>query len=108
MVVMSDGLAFKGKLTEFDDDMLVMTDVSETKTQEIEWQNKDKGKEKKGYILWRKIALEELIIRMDEVLRIWPWCVKDEVKTKEGKKETTSKEEEDIPIYSMGLITFGG
>ena len=101
VVVMSDGMAFKGTLVDFDDDMIVMRDIAETNTQEIEWQNQGK-KEKKGYIPWRDIALKEVIIRMDKVLRIWPWYIE------EKKSEVKNEKEEEFPIYSMGLVSFGG
>ena len=76
-VIMNDGQAYRGKLTEYDGDIIVLEDIYETSNQEIEWvEKKDPGDDKvrtKGYLPWRKITLPNVILRLPMVLRIWPW-----------------------------------
>lgn len=104
VVVMSDGNCYKGELAEFDGEVIVLHDIAETTTKEIEWETplKDKiqkkGEVEKGYIVWRHIALPEVIIRVDRVLRIWPWKPKIE-----GKKKRFAKGEP-LAIYSRALV----
>lgn len=103
IVVMSDGNCYKGKLAEFDSEVIVLHDIAETTTKEIEWETplKDKIQKKgevKGYIVWRSIAIPEVIIRVEEVLRIWPW--KPEI---EGIKKRFAKNEP-LAIYSRAMV----
>ena len=79
-IIMNDGQAYRGILTRFDSDILVLESVYETANDEIDWVEVSEGKKKntaiKGYIPWRKVTLPRLIVRMPMVLRIWPWTTK--------------------------------
>ena len=103
VVVMSDGNCYKGELSEFDGIVIVLHNIAETTTKEIEWETplKDKIRKKgemKGYIVWRHIALPEVVILVDKVLRIWPWKPKVE-----GKKKRFAKDEP-LAIYSRAMV----
>lgn len=76
-VIMNDGQAYRGKLTTYDKDILILENIYETSNQEIEWVeskgSEDKPKKTRGYLPWRKVTLPKLIIRLPMILRIWPW-----------------------------------
>lgn len=76
-VIMADGNAYRGKLKKFDAEVLILEDIYETSTHEIDWVETENSSGKtvtiKGYVPWRKVTLPRLIVRMDMVLRIWPW-----------------------------------
>lgn len=106
VVVMSDGNCYKGNLAEFDGEVIVLHDIAETTTKEIEWETplKDKIRKKgevKGYIVWRRIALPEVVILVDKVLRIWPW--KPKIEGIDGKKKKFAKNEP-LAIYSRAMV----
>jgi len=75
-VIMNDGQAYRGKLTRFDHDIIVLEEVYETSNDDIDWVEVTEGKKAtaiKGYIPWRRVTLPKLIVRTQMVLRIWPW-----------------------------------
>lgn len=94
-VIMNDGMAYRGLLEKFDNEVIVLTNVYETSNQEIDWVESEAAKESgsgtiRGYVPWRRITLPRLIIRIQMVLRIWPWsphnlAPKQTVKTKTKK-----------------------
>ncbi len=85
-IIMNDGQAYRGILSKFDKDVIVLEKVYETNNEEIDWV--ESGAKKgtpsniKGYIPWRRVTLPKLIARNDMILRVWPWIVK-----KDGKKK---------------------
>ncbi len=94
IAVMEDGEAFLGKLKEFDKDTIILTEVCEGPSSDIEWETLG---EKKGYsqvgdygfIDWVCVNLEEVYLRVDHISRIWPWKhVKDYPEDKESDKRT--------------------
>jgi len=64
VVIMTDGRGFRGKLKKYDNETLVLTDVFETSNQEVDEQ---------GRMYWRRVLHSKLIVRVDKVMRIWPW-----------------------------------
>ncbi len=103
LVVMDDGIAFAGKLVEFDKTTIVLHEVYQGSAMKISWgdvssDNKEDIKEtlrkggKYGFVDWTSVALKELYISVDHVSRIWPW----ELKSKEERVETPLQSE---PIY---------
>ena len=103
-VVMVDGNCYKGILTEFDSDLVVLREVEETTNDEICWQEPGSEQatgpacdERRGYLVWNKVALPEVLIRVKGILRIWPW------KPLTAQKATASpaekKEEEQMYLY---------
>lgn len=109
LVVMSDGIAFKGKLEDFDKKTLVISEVRQGPTKDIIWTDTEEGKEgeepmrvkegdepkqdRYGYIPWTSINLEEVYLRTDHITRIWPWK-----KVKSGT-EMTGTPKEEAPAY---------
>ena len=85
-VIMADGNAYRGTLKKFDQEILILTEIYETSTHEIDWVETDGGGGKpvaiKGFVPWRRVTLPKLLIRMDMVLRIWPWKPGKEKKPK--------------------------
>lgn len=78
-VIMNDGQAYRGKLTRFDSEIIVLEEVYETSNDDIDWVEVTEGKKAtaiKGYIPWRRVTLPKLIVRVPMVLRIWPWTAK--------------------------------
>jgi small nuclear ribonucleoprotein (snRNP)-like protein len=81
-VIMNDGQAYRGILSKFDDEVVVLERVYETSNDEIDWV--ESGGKKgtpaniKGYIPWRRVTLPKLIARTDMILRVWPWVIKKE------------------------------
>ncbi|UCH89392.1 MAG: hypothetical protein JSV49_01725 [Thermoplasmata archaeon] len=77
-VIMNDGFAYRGKLTQCEGDVIILENIYEANNQEIEWvesKNSEDDKTKtKGYLPWRKVTLPQVIIRLPMVLRIWPWA----------------------------------
>ncbi len=72
VVVMDDGLALLGSLKSLDKDTLILKDVYQAPSEEIEWE--DPGEKKKmGYVDWTHVDLDEVYIRVEHVLRVWPW-----------------------------------
>lgn len=106
VVVTTDGMAFRGVLVDLSEDMIVLHDIAETTNQEIEWVEEESVK--KGYVIWRKVELPEVIIKMDAVSRIWPWKFPKKSVEKASKKGLSHKEVEDyIPIYRTSWISMG-
>ena len=89
-VIMSDGNAYRGKLKKFDNEVVILVDIYETSTHEIDWVETEGNKSKpvtiKGFVPWRKVTLPRLIVKMDQVLRIWPWAPGSPKKKKKAKK----------------------
>ena len=87
-ITMYDGQAYRGKLSAFDHETIILTEVYEASTAEIDWRGEADKKSEiiKGYIPWRKITLPRVIMNMDFILRIWPWEV-GEKKKASGKKK---------------------
>ncbi len=114
LVVMDDGMAFRGKLLDLDKNTLILRDVYETIADEIDWQEIESNREdvvdkKYGFIYWTKINLEEVYIRVDHISRIWP----RETSSGEVKQVTDQRD----PIYyrqrtganvSLGMDMSGG
>jgi small nuclear ribonucleoprotein (snRNP)-like protein len=77
VVIMNDGQAYRGNLVKFDKDIIVLDNIYETSNQEIEWvESRDPNDDKVktiGYLPWRKITIPHVIIRLSQILRIWPW-----------------------------------
>jgi len=78
IAVMDDGEAFLGKLKEFDKDTIILTEVYEGPSSEIEWdtlgEKKDSSqREGYGFVDWVCVNLEEVYLRVDHISRIWPW-----------------------------------
>ncbi len=85
LVVMDDGLAFVGTLVDLDENTLILRDIYQGSSMDIDWEDiseessaqdfKDKVEEdmKFGFINWTKIRLKEVYIQLDHVVRIWPW-----------------------------------
>lgn len=104
LVVMDDGLAFLGDLTEHDSNTLILENVRQAPSKEIKWKGapeektKGEGKEKgkKGYIDWTEINLEEVYIRTEHVLRIWRWEREVEEEEEAPRREKSGKQ----PIYT--------
>ena len=81
-IVMNDGMTYRGKLTKYDDDTIVMENVFEASRGQVDWIKSSNAQEGgsttlKGYLYWRKITLPKVYARTDKVLRIWPWVPKD-------------------------------
>ncbi len=84
IVVMSDGRAFKGILTEFDETAVVLKEVLETATSEIRWKpplvpvtgsrsslNSDAGLLDFGVAEKGMARLKEVVLHPDGILRVW-------------------------------------
>ena len=87
-ITMSDGQAYRGYLHRFDADVMVLENVYETSTQEVDWVESKESRGQtsiKGYVPWRRITLPKLIVRVPMVLRIWPWSSRD---VTEGSADT--------------------
>ncbi len=98
IVVMGDGEAFLGKLKEFDKDTIVLTEVCEGSSYNIEWETLSEEKtasreEGYGFVDWVCVNLEEVYLRLDHVSRIWPW---EHVK----KYEEEEKSKRRTPTYT--------
>ncbi|MFW5907347.1 MAG: hypothetical protein ACOCTR_03200 [Candidatus Natronoplasma sp.] len=95
LIVMDDGLAFTGKLIDFDSDTIIIKDVYQAPAKEIKWKEiaGEEEEKKVGYIDWTYINLEEVYIRMQHVLRIWRWEKTEEEES--GEYKTGKK-----PIYT--------
>ncbi|UCH88689.1 MAG: hypothetical protein JSV49_10620 [Thermoplasmata archaeon] len=77
-IVMNDGMTYRGILTNYDEETIVMENVFEASRGQVDWiatadAKNSGGKTLKGYLHWRKITLPKLLARTDRVLRIWPW-----------------------------------
>ncbi|MFP4000827.1 MAG: hypothetical protein ACLFSM_01305 [Thermoplasmata archaeon] len=104
LIVMDDGLAFLGELGEYDKHTLVLKNVYQSPSNEIDWKGissesgggreKIEQKEKFGFIDWTKVNLEEAYIQTAHVTRIWRW------KKKEKGKQTPRSDESRKPVYT--------
>ncbi len=78
VVVMTDGIAFMGTLTDFDKTTIVIEDISQTHAADIDWEEIDVDKEGidtgdvSGYINWTAVKLEEVYLQTEHISRIWP------------------------------------
>jgi small nuclear ribonucleoprotein (snRNP)-like protein len=81
IVVMNDGRAFKGVLTEFDKDVVVLRHVLEAKAETPVWKESTAStrilgkQEVKGTVIGDTdvVKLDEAILRIALVSRIWKW-----------------------------------
>ncbi len=106
LVVMEDGLAFIGVLESYGDNTIVLSEVYQGSSTEINWENIEKdfedvigrrpqelqqkeveGKKEYGFIDWLSINLDEVYIQSAHVSRIWPWRLAEEDR-EEGSKKT--------------------
>lgn len=103
LIVMDDGLVFFGKLIDFDSETLLLKEVFQASSKEINWKKieatdvwgkgiqvkeldeSEEKEDKVGYVEWIKVDLEKLYIRTDHIVRIW---YEGEL---EEKKETPKK-----------------
>ena len=90
-IVMEDGYSYKGILKEYDVDIIILTDVEETTNSDVGWKEMLKDKHDPNFILWRKVGLPEVIIRIDKVMRVWPW----------KEINITGEVTENIPLYEL-------
>ena len=75
-VMMNDGNGYRGRLARFDQEIMVLEEVYETSTTDVDWietKEAEKITTVKGYVPWRRITLPRVIIRIPMILRIWPW-----------------------------------
>ncbi len=105
LIVMDDGLVFFGKLIDFDKETLLLKEVLQASSKEINWKEieatdvwglgvqlkeldgkSEKVKDKVGYVEWIKVDLEKLYIRTDHVIRIW---YEGDLEKKEQKPKKT-------------------
>ena len=96
IVVMVDGRALKGKLTDVGKDYMVLENVYETDNVEITW--KDIDNRKVGFAKWKKVNLPEVTINLQGILRVWPYIIKE---TEEKKVE------EEVPKKGYGPLVRG-
>lgn len=86
LIVMEDGRGFKGRLVEFDEEYIVLRDVIESSTVELRWRvplvalppsEKDTKLGEGGIMVGdtgsKLVKLNEVIIRIPMILRIWTW-----------------------------------
>lgn len=77
VVIMRDGRGYRGNLSQYDDDVLVLKDVYETLNQEVD---------ERGFMFWRKVLHSKLLVRVPMIMRIWPWDA-PKVTAEKKKKE---------------------
>ncbi|MFW5946559.1 MAG: hypothetical protein ACOCSJ_03315 [Candidatus Natronoplasma sp.] len=121
LVVMDDGLAFMGKLEDFDAKTLVLKEVYQAPAKRIDWKElsskSDDVREhidddrKVGFIDWTKVNLEEAYVRVEHISRIWKWkkAEKEEQTQKDFRKAKRpvyikDREKPEERIGSMGDI----
>jgi small nuclear ribonucleoprotein (snRNP)-like protein len=81
-IVMNDGMTYRGILTKFDEDTIVLEQVFEAYHGQVDWIKSSNAQEGggntlKGYLSWRRITLPKLFARSDRVLRVWPWIISE-------------------------------
>ncbi len=117
VVVMDDGLSFIGTLKEFDKNTLILTDVYQGSSSEINWEEvsedvdssvKEKVESKNeryGFVDWTAVHLEEVYIRVDHVSRIWPWKLIEEKPSMQQTYKTgpVYKNDHSTPNISSGM-----
>lgn len=87
LVVMIDGRGFKGRLTEFDEETIILKDVIETSTKELRWRvptialphSEEVIRKQMGGIIVGDtgstlVKLNEVVIRINNIVRIWVWA----------------------------------
>ncbi len=88
-VIMNDGNGYRGALVKYDKEVIILKDIYETSCSDIDWvesPGQSPAKTIKGYVPWRRVTLPRLIIRVEMVLRIWPWQpLEDDENGGEGK-----------------------
>lgn len=82
-IVMNDGMTYRGRLVDFDEETIVMENVYEASGHQVDWikscdANEGGSSTLKGYMQWRRITLPKLLARTEMILRVWPWVVMDE------------------------------
>ena len=102
VVVMSDGRAFKGILTEYDETALVLRDVLETSTSEVRWKipivqipgfrydNRSSGDMVFGEREKLAPQEKEVVLILHSIIRIWLWG-REKPAAKEGDRSGTKK-----------------
>lgn len=87
LIVMEDGRGFKGRLVEYDDEYIILKDVIESSTVELRWRvplvalppSEKSTKLGEGGITVgdtgsKLVKLNEVMIRIPMILRIWTWA----------------------------------
>ncbi|MDI6917159.1 MAG: hypothetical protein QMC80_05115 [Thermoplasmatales archaeon] len=81
VIVMNDGRAFKGILTVFDKDAMILKNVLEAKAETPVWKESTAStrllsrQEVKGTVIGDTdvVKLDEVLLRIEMVSRIWAW-----------------------------------
>ncbi len=113
LVVMDDDIAFKGKLTDFDRDTMILDEVLQTIASEIDWEEQSGegtvGREWCGFIQWTEIRSGEVYLRVDHISRIWPGQRSDEdASAQPGHREPIYYRQGPLENTSLGMdITTG-
>ncbi len=104
LVVLDDGMAFMGRLVEYDKTTIILQDIYQGSATQINWKEVSmsesettKEEEFLGFVDWTSINLKEVYIRADHVSRIWPWSIAK----KKGKVEKMPVSE---PIYTREKV----
>lgn len=89
IVVMEDETAFLGVLEEFDEGIIVLTDVCEGPSSKIRWDSLDQepnseetSEELTGFVDWVCVNLKEVYLRVDNISRVWPWKHEEDMEEK--------------------------
>lgn len=98
IAVMEDGEAFLGKLEEFDENTIILTEAWEGPSSKIQWETLEDKKDSSrlddyGFVDWILVNLEETYLRVDHISRIWPWEHVNEYREDEESTKRT-------PIYA--------
>lgn len=104
LVVMDDEIAFLGTLDEFDKNTVILKDVSQGSSTEINWSDVSETYEEEiekkkdvsvGFINWAHVNMGEVYIRVNHISRIWKWHEK-RMEEKEAEEDKTTYKR---PIY---------
>ena len=112
IAVMTDDMAFMGKLVEFDKDTLVFQNVSQASSKDIDWEEMDVSKSSgeaktctvPGCIEWTDVDLEEVYLQVEHISRVWPrnLPIKDN-KSSTGRDTIYRRESKAGENRAMGL-----
>lgn len=115
LVVMDDGIAFKGRLKDYDKSTLVLEEIYQTFTDTIAWQDidlerdDDVNDENYGYVHWTSINLKEVYLNVEHISRIWPReLIKDKYKGGSEQREPIYYRQRTDANLSLGMDVSAG
>jgi len=84
IVVMDDGVAFRGFIRSVEEGIVIMDRIEETVAKEVEWETTETGE--CGFHSWCAVDLPKVYLNPIHISRVWTLPVEESLEEKKPKK----------------------